>query len=324
MIMGGFVRIILLINEISDEVRVVRSSGSRERALAFVTIFLSVFIAACGPSAEEKEAMEKCRKDLLEMEVRTMAEVKHTFDAPFPKRNRNLERLLGDTIEIDGPCYPLTLQILSTRKSNMIINLTDDDTIFKGSVCKYRDLYYFNEKINDTCYHIFALKLTADSLYGFLNYLQYAEIDKAIEQGTYSKLVKYRNKNSIRLHPDKRELRKLFNSVLYRTPAFAIIKKNTTIIDKEEEVITAIEADDYELISNVYPNPAIDILNIDLQQQQKNVPYSLVDLQGKKVLQGQLPGVSNKIDIGHLTAGTYLLNVGADQQIETIKVVKVK
>jgi hypothetical protein len=287
---------------------------------------LLLFITACGISEEEKAAREKCRMDLLEMEVRTMAEVRHTFDAPFPKRNRNLQRLLGDTIEINGPCYPLTLQILSTRKSNMIINLTDNDTIFKGTVCKYRDLYYLNEKVNDTCYHIFALQITEDSIYGFLNYLQCTEIDNVIEHNQYSKLVKYRNTNSIRLHPDKRALRKLYSSFLHQTPAFAIIKKDKYDITTEvqEAIITPIETDDYELIAKVYPNPVTDVLNIELQQGVTNVTYFLLNLQGKIILQGQLQGSNSQIDVATLSFGLYNLTVGSGQEAETIKIIKAK
>lgn len=282
------------------------------------------FLIACGPSAEEKAAMEKCRMTLLLLEDSTRATIRNTFDAPFPKRNRRLAHILGDTIEIEGRCYPLTLQILSTRKSNLIINLTDDDTIFKGTVCKYRDLYYLNEKINDTTYRIFALKITDDSIFGLQDYLQYAEIDNAIERGAYSKLVKYRNKDVIRLHPDKRELRKLYTSFLYQTPAFRIIKNNPVTATTEEEVITPIEADDFELISNVYPNPVTDILTIELHEGTTAVPYYLLDLHGKIMLQGQLLGSSNKVDMSHLSAGIFVLTIGAAPQAETVKVVKIK
>jgi hypothetical protein len=291
-----------------------------------LSLFVFMLFIACGLTEEEKAAQEKCRLDELETEIRVRADLVHTFDKPFPKRNRNLARILGDVIEIEGRCQPLTLGIVSTRKSNIIINLTQGDTIFNGTVCKYRDLYYLNEKINDTTYRIFALKITDSLIYGLQNYLQYAQIDSTIEHGDYSKLVYHKKQNTIRLHPNKRELRKLYTSLLYKTPPFVIIKATAKNVTNEaEETIQSIEADDYDLIANVYPNPATDILNIQLHEQTNAAFYLLSDLQGKTVLQGPLQGTANKVDISRLAIGTYALTVSdAAQQTEIVKVIKVE
>ncbi len=291
----------------------------------FLFICFSILIAACGLS-EDEVAIEKCIQNEIMMKYTVRAGLKHTFDAPLPKRNRSLTHILGDTIKIEGHCKPLTLYIVSSRKSNMIINLTYGDTIFNGTVCKYRDLYYLNEKINDTTYRIFALKITDSLIYGLQNYFQYADIDSTIEHGDYTKLVKYKNKNTIRLHPNKRELRKLYSSIIDKYPPFVIIKTNAAVTTNEtEEAIQPIEADDYELIANVYPNPASDILNIDLQKEQKPVSYYVSDLHGKIVQEGKLQNVKNKLNIDQIAAGIYVLTIGErDQQMESVKIVKVK
>jgi hypothetical protein len=225
--------------------------------------FSILFLTSCGPSAEEMAAREKCRQEQLEIESAIRQNLKNTFNAPFPKRNRNLTRILGDTLRIEGKCFPLSYQIISTRKYNLIIDMETGDTLFKGTVCKYRDLYYFNEKLNDTSYRIFALKITDSLIYGLQNYFQYHQIDSIIEKGTYPNLVKFmdKSKKAIRLQPQKKELRKLYSSILEKTKPFEIIRTKIFPSNDLEEIDNEIEKDDYEYISKVYPNPARDYVN---------------------------------------------------------------
>ena len=85
-------------------------------------LFLICLIVSCGPSAEEKAAIEKCIQDEMNTESAIRANLKNTFDKPFPKWNRNLSRVLGDTLQIYGRCRPLSFKVISNRKSNLIIN----------------------------------------------------------------------------------------------------------------------------------------------------------------------------------------------------------
>lgn len=296
--------------------------------LIVILFVICNILSACGPSAEEKAAMEKCKNDEMAIEESIRANLKNTFDSPFPKRNRSLTRILGDNLQIYGRCYPESFKILSTRKSNFIINNETGDTIFKGTVCKYRGLYYFNEKINDTTFRIFALKITDSLIYGLQNYFQYSQIDTAIEQGNFPKLIKYidKKKNVIRLHPDKKELKGLFTSIIANTRPFEIIRTNAiSTTNDAESITTPIEPDDFEMFSKVYPNPAKDILNVDLQQNNVATPYYLSDCNGKVLEQGQFQEISNKIDVSSLSNGIYTLTiVTAEQQKETVKIIKAK
>jgi hypothetical protein len=167
-----------------------------KKLLTFI-IFSVFLIVSCGPSAEEIAAMKRCAQEEIDIETAIRENLQNTFDAPFPKRNRNLAKILGDTLQIEGRCFPLTFKILYTRKSNLIININTGDTLFKGTVCKYRDLFYFSEQINDTSFRIFALKITDSLIYGFQNYFQYAQIDSLVAQGKFPQLVKCIDKNNI-------------------------------------------------------------------------------------------------------------------------------
>lgn len=288
---------------------------------------LSLILYSCGPSAEEKEAMAKCLADEILTERAIRGNLKNTFDTPFPKRNIKLSRVLGDTFQIIGRCgwwNILTYKIVSTRKSNQIINIETGEILFKGIVCRYRGLYYFNEQLNDTSFRIFALKITDSLVYGLQNYFQYHQIDSVIESGSHSKLVKFvdKSKNVIRLHPDKKELRKLFTPIIANTEPFVLIPSKSTTLT--EDLADPITPEDFEILSKVYPNPTIDILNVDLQQNTAASPYYLSDINGKVVLQGQFREISNKMDVGHLSNGVYALTVvTTDSPKETVKVIKI-
>lgn len=287
------------------------------------------FLISCGPSAEELAAMEKCRMEELATEELIREHLKTTFESPFPKRNRNLSKILGDTLYIQGNCGPIGYKIVSKRKHNLIINIETGDTIFKGTVCKYRDLYYLNEQLNDTSFRISALKITDSLLYGLQSYFQYSQIDSAIENGYYLKLLKYKddNKKLIRLHPDKKELRKLFTTILFHTKPFEIMNKKVGSVSSNdtEDITDPIEPGDYELFSKVYPNPATDIINIVFEHKIKST-FQVTDMSGKMVLQGQLDEFENKIDISKQATGIYALTIinTANKKTETVKIVKTK
>jgi len=289
---------------------------------------LCLILFSCGPSAEEMAMRAECRQKEKDVEMSVRENVKNTFDSPFPGRNRNLAKILGDTIQIEGRCYPFSLKIVSNRKSNIVINIEEGDTIFNGTVCKYKELYYFNEKLNDTTFRIFALKITENQIYGLQNYFQYLQTDTAIEHGSYPMLVKYvdKNKKAIRLHPDKRELKRLFSSIITRTDPFEIIKPiaiSTTIEPEDPDSI--FETNKIRIISTVYPNPVVDIFNVELLQENENSTYFLSDLNGKIIMQGQFQGITNKINISNISDGTYSLTIVTQkQQRETVKIIKTK
>src|SRR5690554_1595826 len=78
---------------------------------------------------------------------------------------------------------------------------------------------------------------------------------------------------------------------------------------------------------NVYPNPAKDILNIDLSDELLSNPlsYALYDLLGKQIANGSLAVSQNHpINVSNLATGVYLLkitdqNTQVSQQFKIIK-----
>ena len=228
-----------------------------------------------------------------------------TFDSQFPKRNKNLANILGDELKIKSGEDTLIYKITSSKNNNLIINSKTRDTVFFGTVSKFRGLYYFNEQLNDSSYWIYAVKISDNLIYG----LKYINSDTSV----------------IRLHPYKRELKKLFSSIISNFLPDTILNYQETYskIQDATSTLTVIDPEDFNYISKAYPNPTKDILNIELQQKSKST-FQLTDLSGKIVLQGQLNEIINKIDISKQQIGVYALTIvnTAEKEKETIKIIK--
>lgn len=70
--------------------------------------------------------------------------------------------------------------------------------------------------------------------------------------------------------------------------------------------------------SRLYPNPANDILNLDINSDHPNNTYEIFDAQGKKVLSGKLKS-KNTIHTAHLKTGTYIIQLMINGQPESMK-----
>jgi hypothetical protein len=254
-------------------------------------------------------AISSCKKAENAEEVKPIS----TFDSPFPKNNKKLTNILGDELILKSGNDTLILKITSTKKDNLIINGKTGDTLFFGSVCKYRDLYYFNKKLNDSSYHISAIKIDGKLIYGLSDsWLQFFEVDDKIIKGNNKKLVKYINSDTtvIRLRIEKRELKKLFNSIIgggvpdtilnYDKPEFKALEKAEFVNEAK------LDGNDYDF--KVYPNPATDIINIELKNKNKSL-FQLTDLNGRTILSGQLNELENKIHIDNQQRGIYILTI---------------
>jgi len=251
---------------------------------------------------------------------------KSSFDSPFPKRNIALTNILGEEVLIKNGNDTLGLKILSTKYSNLITYCNSNDTLFFGKVCRFRGLYYFNEQHNDSTYWIYAVKIADNLIYGLnTSWMQTKQIDREIENGNYKKIVKYITVDKIRLHPNKKELEKLFTSIIDSILPDTILKLagTTQIYIDTTKTITQIEPDDFEYFSKVYPNPTADFITIELQHN-NGIDYQLSDIFGKIILHGKFIDNTNKIDLCKLPKGIYALTLinQTEKQKETIKIIK--
>lgn len=246
-----------------------------------------------------------------------------TFEAPFPKNNKQLSKIFGSLLLIKNNSDTIFLKVISTKNENLITDSKTGDTIFFGKVCKFREFYYFNHKVNDTSYYISAFKIKDNLIYGLNPWVQYFDVDKNIKKGNGKELVKSINSDTsiIRLKPNKRELKKLFVLIMNETLPDTILNSKTDLneIAKRESSLEK-ETDEVENKIKVYPNPATDFINIKINQKSS---YQLIDVNGKIVLQGKLGELENRIEISDKQAGIYFLNIADLQKREkqTVKII---
>ena len=88
-------------------------------------------------------------------------------------------------------------------------------------------------------------------------------VDKAIEKGGYDNLVKYRKADKIRLHPDKKEMKKLFTSIIDSIPPDTILNivEISSLLPDTAKTITPVDPK----IMNIFQKPIPIQLQILLQ-----------------------------------------------------------
>lgn len=251
-----------------------------------------------------------------------------SYDTPFPKSNKDLSKILGKKIALKYYDDTLFLSISSTKNNNLILNNLTGDTLFYGAVSRFRGLYYFSEQNIDGLYWIFAVKISGNLIYGFReNLLQAWDIKQSIKKGSCAKLIKSINADTsiVLFYANKREMKKLYTPILNNISADTILNIEEYVFRTKDtsSVVIPINNEDFNYILNVYPNPAAEDINIELQQKSPS-SYQVSDLNGRILLEGNLFDLKNTVSIATLQSGVYMLTIinQAEKQKETIKLVK--
>lgn len=74
-----------------------------------------------------------------------------------------------------------------------------------------------------------------------------------------------------------------------------------------------------------YPNPTSGIFNIKFEQtfsSEINCFYTIINMEGKLIMKGEIKGKSSTIDISNLNDGMYLLNLNSSLGTRKIKISK--
>jgi hypothetical protein len=64
----------------------------------------------------------------------------------------------------------------------------------------------------------------------------------------------------------------------------------------------------------IYPNPVQDKIWIERKQISGADEYTIINMEGKIVVQGRMTGLRQEIDLGQLQPGCYLLKTGNDSR----------
>lgn len=269
--------------------------------------------------------------------------IKSTFDSPFPKRFKNLTWKFGDEFSVKNENDTLVFKVLFDRDNsyNYIIQKQKNDTVFAGTVSKYRGMYYFNRKLNDSSYWISAVKIKNGIIRGFqTEWYQMKAWDSRFndlfissdkDKKCDSPILKYidSEKKIIRLSPNKKAMRIFYESIIDSLPADTLINYLEPISDtelKSEEAITALKEtydQEYEIIRKFYPNPAVNDVTIVLNEEGVFL-FRIYDNSGKKVKEGLLTKSTNIINVSELTSGIYFVKVydSKREEGETVKFIK--
>ncbi|NCC88546.1 MAG: T9SS type A sorting domain-containing protein [Clostridia bacterium] len=69
-----------------------------------------------------------------------------------------------------------------------------------------------------------------------------------------------------------------------------------------------------ELEIEVYPNPASDVLYLNLPENTKDVRVEIYDNLGRQIITNELLGWENSIDVKQLKAGNYFVRIVSDNR----------
>ena len=87
--------------------------------------------------------------------------------------------------------------------------------------------------------------------------------------------------------------------------------------------IVSVEDHDFDIDISIYPNPAVDQLNVRISDIDKSNSYSMYDMSGKLIRQEAIRTKEFKIGFSSLSTGNYMLVfTDRDRRLKTIKVQK--
>lgn len=267
------------------------------------------------------------------------------FESPFPKREKNLWWKLGSQFSVirDNDTITYNLTFKRDNRTNLIVNDKTKDTIFYGTVNKYRGLYYFNYQRNDSSFLISGIDIdknifnnhnTITDLRSTLFQIFY--LADSLENGKYQKLITRvdSNKNIVWLKPDKKILDKFYSSIIDSIPRDTIIdiikdselktvNWDTSQISESRENISSINGEEYGIIKKIYPNPINDYCILEIYQN-GDYYFDLTTTSGKIIKRKRIDSDIERIDLTGIQSGIYILRVYPfdKKDVESVKIIK--
>ena len=93
----------------------------------------------------------------------------------------------------------------------------------------------------------------------------------------------------------------------------------------QQTMLAIVSVEDHlqEIEIDVYPNPAVEYLNISIPALQEDMQFSLFDMQGKLIEKQKIDSKKFTIGFSNMSTGNYLLVFSnKDQRIKTLQVQK--
>ena len=73
---------------------------------------------------------------------------------------------------------------------------------------------------------------------------------------------------------------------------------------------------------SLYPNPSTDVLNIQFKEEYKDSKVRITDAVGRKVMEEEITGALNTIDVSNLPAGNYFLLIESKERVISKRFIK--
>lgn len=106
-----------------------------------------------------------------------------------------------------------------------------------------------------------------------------------------------------------------------KTKAAGISSSRSNIADLYSTAIKDLKSDEFPLI---YPNPAGNLLSIELDQNSRNSVIEISNLEGRQVLKKNILTSHTNLNIGYFPDGMYIIRITTGSSVKTGKFVKCK
>ena len=221
------------------------------------------------------------------------------FEEPIKGRTTNLSNKVGDSFQIlrDNDTIAYSLSYDKEADLNYLIK-SAFDTIFVGTVTKRNELYLLNRTLDNGKLAIHALKFTDSTVTGLeTEWIQSNIIQNELDSGKYENLIADTIGVST-IKAEKKDGKEIFRFVIEQLEAERLIVTEAEYLtDNYLEDSQNIKSDIQSIsktgmIRNVYPNPFIDNITIELTEK---APYIFIinDLNGKRVKTSKLNTLSS-------------------------------
>ena len=230
---------------------------------------------------------------------------KSYFNSELKTIKVNLQNILGDSFSIIGKRDTITYKVAYDKKlkTNTIQSL-DFDTIFYGTVNRKSGLYILNKKIEDSIYWYSAINIEDSLITGFstINFQMFM-IDNLIDSSDLLINQLQQDTNIYELTPNKKIVKNIFWNIIDS------LKPEKLITYKSSDLITENDIKQDSVFNlNIYPNPFINDLNIELNKLSK-YKYVIMNSQSKIIKEGEFNKEKEKLDLSFLIDGEYYIKI---------------
>lgn len=255
------------------------------------------------------------------------------FTQTISKRNVNLVRKLGPSFSLIEGRNTVTYKLEFDNETDFNTILTEKgDTVFSGTVNRFKGLYLLNNKLSSGNYLIHALKVTDSTMTGLNSEMDQAYlIDQQIKKGKLSEAI-LDSAETVLINPDNKTADILFYTILRKIDIYkradykpsskkASNSKTETAKEAETTDISPVTPkEELKYIETIFPLQVRRKITVRLKRDMFPCTYQIISTEGEIMLKGKMERKRKTIDCQSIKSGTYYLTILENE--ETIVFVK--